>query len=416
MKLLDKYNRISLIITIAVIIITGIIYYFTISFILTGQVDKDLIVEENEIFDYVKLNHHLPQVFKSEDLKISFEPIKEDTVKRRFIDTQYLDNEDKSTESGRELISSVRVNNTTYRIVIIQSKVETEDLIQVIFFITLGIILVLIIILMIINRLVIKNLWQPFYQMLKQIKLFNLTDHNQITKLDTAIDEFNDMNQEVTAMSLRVNKDYQELKNFVENAAHELMTPLAVMNSKLDTLVQSGELTDRQGTLIGEVYTMVSKMRKLNKSMLLLSRIENRLMHEKETLDLKKAVIDIVNDFQELLAAKNLRLNTHLQDVEIVMNKQLLDILLNNLLGNAIRHNIPAGEIDISLNSKALTITNTGQSSALESEMIFQRFHKSAESDGTGLGLTLSREICESSGFLLLYGYDENKHIFTVQF
>lgn len=414
MKLLDKYNRISLITTVLVIIVTGFVYYFTIKLILTEEIDEDLASEENEIFEHVKLSHGLPQIFESEYLKIRFDLAGNNPVKRQFTNIQYWDSQHKNQLSARELISSMQVKGKVYRISIIQSTVETEGLIRVIFLITLGIIFILILILFAINRLVISSLWQPFYQMLQQIKLFNLTDNNTITVSDTAIDEFNDMNQEVTAMSLRVNNDYRELKNFVENASHELMTPLAVINSKLDTLVQSGDLTDRQGTLIGEVYGMVSKMRKLNRSMLLISKIENGLIHQKETLDLKKKVADLANDFQELLVAKNLRLTTNLQNVSIVMNKELLDILLNNLLGNAIRHNIPAGEIEITLDENAFTISNTGHTKLLETELIFQRFYKSADSDGTGLGLTLSREICESSGFRLTYSFDVDRHIFTV--
>lgn len=416
MKLLDKYNRISLLTTVLVMIVTGIIYYFTISYILTNRIDKDLLVEENEIFDYVRLNHHLPQVFKSDDLKIRFRPATEGAIQRQFIDTRYWDEKDKENESGRGLISSVNVQGVNYQITIIESKVKTEDLIRMIFLITLGIILVLILVILVINRLVIKNLWQPFYQMLRQIKLFNLTDHNTITRLDTAIEEFKDMNDEVTAMSLRVSSDYQELKRFVENASHELMTPLAVLNSKLDTLVQSGELTNRQGNLIGEMYITVSRMKKLNKAMLLLSRIENRLIHEQEVIDVQEMITGVLNDFQELLTAKVLRLTIQLNSVQVVMNKDLAEILLNNLLGNAIRHNHVGGEIQVKLNNVALIISNTGLARELESDLIFQRFHKAADSEGSGLGLTLSREICESYGFSLLYGYQHNQHTFTVQF
>ncbi|MEO8885659.1 MAG: HAMP domain-containing sensor histidine kinase [Mucilaginibacter sp.] len=416
MKLLAKYNRISLMVTIVVIIITGIIYYFTISFVLTEEIDKDLQAEEIEIFGHVKRDNRLPEIYRSEYLKISFTPVGRDSVKRHFTDVLVWDKSHKERELGRELISSVQVSGINYRISIIESTVETDDLIQVIFLITLGIILLLILTLMVINRLVITNLWKPFYQMLKQIKLFNLTDNSHIIELETAIDEFKDMNQEVTAMSLRVNNDYQELKSFVENASHELMTPLAVINSKLDTLVQSGELTDRQGTLIGEVYGMVSKMRKLNKSMLLLSKIENRIINEKETLDIQQRITDVINDFQELLAAKSLHLNPSLQQVEVLMNKEMLYILLNNLLGNAIRHNYVGGLILITLNQNQLVIANTGQPEQLKKDVIFQRFQKSADSDGSGLGLTLSREICEASGFNLTYTYEQSRHTFIIDF
>ncbi|MDB5159355.1 MAG: sensor histidine kinase [Mucilaginibacter sp.] len=416
MKLLDKYNRISLLITVLVIIITGFIYYFTISYVLTDQVDQDLKVEEQEIFDYVKANHQLPQVFKSESLKIEFKDIGSDTVQRLFVNTQYQDEKEHDLESGRGLISWVAVSGVNYQIKIVESKVETEDLIRLIFIITLGIIVLLIVVLMVINRLVIRNLWQPFYEMLRQIKLFNLTDKHGITTLTTGIDEFQDMNEEISAMSARVKQDYQELKSFVENAAHELMTPIAVMNSKLDTFIQTGNLNEDQGSLISDMYGTMSKLTRLNKVMLLLTKIENKLINDQEPLDLKEAVQTACNEFQEMAANKALSLDTHLSDVTVVMSKMLLDILLNNILSNAIRHNSPGGMVVIQLDSNALTVKNTGGSEALDATTIFQRFQKSPESDGSGLGLTLVNQICENYGLGLSYDYINGFHAFTIYF
>lgn len=416
MKLLDKYNRISLVTTILVIIITGIVYYFTISFILTRQIDKDLAVEENEIFDYVKLNNRLPQIFKSEDLKIYFQPIESYAVKRQFVNINYWNDRDRDRESGRGLISSVLVNSKAYRITIIESKVKTEDLIRVIFLITLGIILVLILVLIIINRVVIRNLWLPFYDMLRQIKLFNLTDHNSIPGLQTNVEEFKDMSQEISAMSTRVKQDYQELKNFVENAAHELMTPIAVMNSKLDTLIQTHDLSERQSELISDVYATVAKLTRLNKAMLLLTKIENKLIIDKELIAVKPAIEAIVNEFQEIFASKELKLHMQLTATEVSISKALMDILLNNLFTNAVRHNVLGGDIYVMLEQQKLTVQNTGRLEALDPQSIFQRFQKSPESEGSGLGLTLARQICENYGFTLSYTYQQNRHTFTVSF
>jgi len=416
MKLLDKYNRISLTISVLVIVITGFVYYFTISYILTRQVDKDLEVEENEIFEYVTINGRLPQVFKSDDLKIRFQPVKNNTVKRSFADVKYWNDKDHERESGRSLISSVKVNGNYYRINIIESKVETEDLIRLIFLITLGIIFILILVLVITNRLIIRNLWRPFYDMLAQIKLFNLTDKNSITELPTNVDEFKDMNHEISAMSARVRQDYQELKKFVENAAHELMTPIAVMNSKLDTLIQTSNLSERQGELITDVYATVAKLTRLNKAMLLLTKIENKLINEQEQVEIKAAVELAVIEFHEIFLSKNITVNAQLADTGISMSKVLLDILLNNLLTNAVRHNITNGEIYLSLDKNTFTIQNTGKPLALDEQMIFQRFFKSPESEGSGLGLTLARQICENYGFSLYYSYGQNLHTFTVSF
>jgi signal transduction histidine kinase len=416
LKLLDKYNRISLITTILVIIITGVVYYFTISYILTDQVDTDLVVEEHEIFDYVKANQHLPQIFKSDDLKITFKQAGREPIKRQFVNINFWNEKDHDRESGRGLISSVVVNGVNYHITIIESKVETEDLIQLIFLITLGIILILIVVLIVINRLVIRNLWLPFYNMLAQIKLFNLTDHDSINALQTNIEEFKDMNQEISAMSTRVRQDYQELKSFIENASHELMTPIAVINSKLDTLIQTSNFSEKQGELINDVYNTVGKLTRLNKAMLLLTKIENKLINDQEQVLIKTAVDDALSQFQEIFANKQLTLHSQLANIQAITSKSVLDILLNNLLTNAIRHNIPGGDIFVTLDDEQLIIKNSGRPEALDPQQMFQRFHKAPESEGSGLGLTLARQICENYGLTLSYSYVEKLHTFTVSF
>lgn len=414
MKLLTKYNRVSLLTTIFVIAVAGFIYYFTISYILTSQVDKDLLVEEHEIFDYVELNRKLPQVFKSDDLKIHFEAIGADTVNRRFLDSRYYDEHEHEEESGRTLISSVKVGLQRYRIIITESRVETDYLIRFIFFITLGIIFLLLSVLLVLNRVLMRKLWHPFYLMLQEIKQFNLTASKGITNPATEIEEFVDLNREVTAMSQRVLQDYQSLKGFVENAAHELMTPLAVVNSKLDTLVQGSALTDQQGKLISEVYDTLGKMKRLNRSMLLLSRIENKLMPEQEDIELGTYIDEKIIEFQELLAAREITVSQKLLPFTLRINRDLLAILLNNLIGNAILHNHPQGTLAIKLNESQLTISNTSAFSPLDEQLIFQRFHKSAASEGTGLGLTLAKEICESYGFGIHYTYENDLHTFSI--
>jgi len=416
LKLLDRYNRFSLLTTILVIVVTGFVYYFTISYILTGQVDKDLLVEEHEIFDYVKLNNRLPQVFKSEDLTIRFEPIKRDTVIRQFAQTRFYDEKEHDQESGRTLFSSVKVGPQLYRIQITESTVETEDLIRVIFIITLSIIFVLLIILLLINRVLMRKLWEPFYLTLKQIKLFNLADRNGICPVDTHIDEFYDLNQEVTAMSQRVLQDYQSLKSFTENASHELMTPLAVIISKLETLMQDVDITERQGVLISEAYTTVDRLKKLNRSMLLLARIENKLMPDQDDIDLSLFVENKMLEFQELLADKGIIVIQDLRYRQLRINRDLLNILFNNLLGNAISHNRAGGQLIIHLNELSLSFCNTGTAVALNEQTIFQRFYKSPESEGTGLGLTLVKQICDNYGFILSYTFEDKLHCFKVRF
>ncbi|WP_426671079.1 sensor histidine kinase [Mucilaginibacter sp. McL0603] len=431
MKLLARYNRVNLLTTIIVMLITGIIYYLAINWILTNKIDKDLAVEENEVFEYVNLNHKLPQVFESKDLQIDFTEATPGSVKRGFINTVYRRVREKDDEqeekrrhrhghgeefeSGRGLISSVAVGDKFYKILIVESKVETEDLIKIIFGITAGVILLLLITLFITNRLLLNRLWQPFYNLLKELRLFNVADSKDIPPVTTSIDEFDELNQAIISMATRVKSDYKDLKTFTENASHELLTPIAVINSKLDSLIQTESFSQQQSKLLNDLYSAVSRLTRLNQSLLLLVKIENHLVGGNESIDLRLSLEELLSQFEEIFQDKELKVNFELADKELHASPYLIDILLNNLLSNAIRHNYKGGTINIKLTSEQLIIQNTGEDIALEDEHIFTRFHKSSHSEGSGLGLTISRQICENLTFTLNYSYDNPYHTFIVK-
>jgi signal transduction histidine kinase len=431
MRLLTKYNRVNLITIIIVMLITGIIYYQAISWILTNQKDKDLVVEENEVFEYVNSNHNLPQTFESEDQQITFKDTTAGSIKRHFFNTMYYKKWDKDDahkkrrhkhkgggeyEPGRGLISSVTVGNKYYKILIIESKLETEDLIQLIFVITIGVILLLLVVLVLTNRLILNRLWQPFYMIMKELKLFNIADNKDISEIDTNTDEFKELNIAVIDMAAKAKHDYKDLKTFTENASHELLTPIAVINSKLDTLIQTENFSERQSKLLNDLYSAVSRLNRLNQSLLLLVKIENRLLHERQKINLRELVEEMIVQFDEIFQDKGLKLTCTLDDKEIYASRYLAEILLSNLISNAIRHNYRGGEIIINLNNESLVIKNTGETDALPDEKIFTRFHKSSGSEGSGLGLTISRQICENFNFSLNYSFGDGYHIFRIGF
>ncbi|MEX8548317.1 MAG: sensor histidine kinase [Mucilaginibacter sp.] len=416
MKLFATYNRVNLVTTVIVILITGVVYYQAISLILTNQLNKDLEVEEQEILDFVKLNHRLPQVFDSKDQQIEFRKEQNLPVKRSFINTYYYNKKEQENEPGRGLISSVVVNGNRYKVLIAESTVETEDLIKIIFIITIGIILLLIAILFFINRFILNRLWQPFYVTLSRISSFNIMDQKETQRPETNIDEFNQLNEAVEKMWARVKKEYQELKKFTENAAHELLTPIAVINSKLDTLIQTDNFSQRQSELLSDLYGTVSRLKRLNKAMLLLVKIENGLIEEEQMISLKEMVTETIASFQELFLDKDLEVGCELENKEIRANNYLIEVLLNNLIGNAIRHNYANGKIKLTLNHDCLMIQNTGKNMALNDKEIFRRFNKSSGSEGSGLGLTIAKQICENYHYQFSYAFYPPFHTFKIHF
>src|ERR1700749_2786882 len=184
MKLLSRYNRVNLITIICILLITGFAYYQAISWVLTRQSDKDLKDEEMEIIAYSNYNHHLPQTFESKYQQIIFTKVAPGTVKRQFVDTVYFKKWDINNpkrekyhregeyDPGRGLITAITVGNIYYKVLIIQSTAETEDLIRIIFSITVGVVLLLVAALIVTNRLILNKLWQPFYTIMGELQNF----------------------------------------------------------------------------------------------------------------------------------------------------------------------------------------------------------------------------------------------------
>lgn len=417
MKLAQRYNRANIITSLVILIFSGGVYYFAIHFILTNKLDDDLRIEEEEIQAYAAKYNKPPLPGDYKDQKVSFVLLgKDDPGESYYVNSWYYNDDEKETEPGRSLITTIDAAGKKYKVTITKSSLEAEDLVRLIFLITLSIIIILLISVLVINRFLLNSLWRPFYETLKHLKAFNLADTKEFSVQPTQIDEFQELNSSVLAMAKRARQDYKELKSFTDNASHEMMTPLAVINSKLDTLIQTEALSDRQGELIEDVYLAVSRLSRLNQSLLLMAKIENDLIKDEENIDMRMLIGQKIRQFNELILSNAISIEVELEPREVSMNKQLADILLNNLISNAIRHNVSAGVITIQLKHNGLSISNTGSKIALDPHRSFERFYKSVSSEGSGLGLAISSQICNLYGFKLSYRYRSDQHVFHIEF
>jgi len=195
-----------------------------------------------------------------------------------------------------------------------------------------------------------------------------------------------------------------------------MLTPIAVITSKLDTLIQDERLKAEQFTQITDIYAATNKLSRLNQSLLLLVKIDNDLIHDTATFNLKDIILEKIHQFQELNQNKQIEIIELLGDKEITASKYLIEILINNLFNNAIKHNTTRGKIYIELTPNELVFKNTGESGPLKSGEIFERFKKGKNSDGTGLGLTIAKNICSQYNFNLTYSYESLLHTFKIVF
>ncbi len=266
-------------------------------------------------------------------------------------------------------------------------------------------------------RLVSRIILSPFKKTIRAIELFNLKQKEKIQLPVTNTKEFIELNRFVKAMTDRAVDEYIALKEFTENASHELQTPVAVMGMKLELLAESA-ITGEQALLINDLQNSLDKLSRINSSLILLTRLENHEYATREPLGLCKLINESLDSYKELIELKSINLTKDIaQGIYVELNPVLGQILMNNLVGNAIRHNNAEGAIDVYLGSNKLVIKNTGDKPSVPTNELFQRFKKSNQSSKSiGIGLAIVKQICDIHQFAIEYIFVDAKHIIEIQF
>ncbi|MCV9928720.1 HAMP domain-containing histidine kinase [Flavobacterium sp. LS1R49] len=421
MKLLVKTNLYFLILSIPILIISGVVSYYFITGELKESNEDMLLDRKIMIEEYLKNNDSISLRFITKSKEAQINKINNLDLKKEnqtiFSDTLIYDKIEKELAINQMITSNVKVNGTNYQIKIWRSTLEFEELFEGIFFLLTAILVLQVIISMLINFWVSRTLWRPFYNAIHHLKIFRASD-NEVPEFEkTCVNEFKELNHSLKEMMNKMIMDYNSQKKFTENASHEIQTPLAVIKSKVDLLIQSESLQPNDIELIIAIDDACSKLIRLNKSLLLLTKIENRQFKTTEIVSAEKMVNQSLVLFEEHIKENKISVEKNIQsDFLINMNTDLCLVLINNLFQNAIRHNINKGKIVISIKHNSLSIQNTGQEEPLDILLLAERFQKMSTSHlSTGLGLAIAYEIAEVSGLKLKYKFINNEHRFTLK-
>lgn len=422
MKFLLRTTLFYLFITLMVFGVGGIITYNIFIDAIQLETDRYLIERYRDISTYMKEDPGFSSISDSKIQIIEVNDMPESPGDRRgrfqFTDTLVWHQGLRRMENNRKLTSFIGTQEGKYRIEIHDVIVERDDIFQSVFesqtrlFIILGIVMV------ISSFLISRWMFKPFNQTLEKIKNFNIKSLQPTVLGKSGIKEFDILNSFINQMTEKVSSDYKNLKEFTENASHELQTPLAITKGKLELLLQEENLTRDHMDLIESSYESIIHMSKLNKSLTLLSKIENEEFSNKGPIDVSGELKKALADFNDLIKLKNLELETDIQDeVGVENDKTLIKILLNNLLQNAIRHNNEGGKIIVHLTKSTFSIKNTGDDLDIPGEQLFERFKKGNQYEkNTGLGLSIVKKICEISLYEISYNIEKEWHMVTVTF
>jgi len=269
--------------------------------------------------------------------------------------------------------------------------------------------------LILLNRRLSRRMWKPFYKSLDKIRSFDLSKTDSVQLGRSGISEFDELNTSLEKLLSANITVFNQQKEFADNASHELQTPLAIVQSKLELLSQSKKLDDDQYQLIEEAMSAISRAARINKNLLLLTKIENSQYSDRVDIDLSKLLRELIEQFQPFFEDKELVTDLRIDEqVKVKGNPTLTEIMISNLITNAIRYSSKNDTIAIYLSDFRLVIENPGESS-LQPDQLFKRFASaSTRSPGTGLGLALVRQICARHGWKEEYHWENGKHVFEI--
>ncbi|GAA5522650.1 HAMP domain-containing histidine kinase [Aliifodinibius salicampi] len=420
MKLITKFILIYLFVTVIVLGIGGYLSYF----IIKGELNNELkwrfldhidrvtyLLERGKDFNSKKVNHSGDRNLEIRPLSVQREP---DIIVK---DTMVWHERLQQMEPNLKMTAYRTVDDTTYYISTHGALVESDDITEAVVQILLWILGMQVIGAIGVGFIVSNRLFKPFRNTLDQIKSFNLQDKEPITAQETNVTEFDDLNHFVEEMTRKAVADYKNLKEFAENASHELQTPLSIVKGKLELLTET-DLSPEQYQYVEASHRSIKKLSRLSESLALLTKIENHEFTQKDEVNFTKLIQDSTQAFEEFIKLNGLEVEADLkEEVTLQIHSVLADILWTNLFQNAIKHNIEDGRIKIELTEDFLRISNTGRPLDDDPHILFERFKKADHSnESIGLGLAIIKQIAEQNDYSISYDYKDKWHTITIEF
>jgi signal transduction histidine kinase len=418
MRLLTKTTIYFVTVMICLSVLSAFYLFHQFSKGLDERSDKELIAEEIQWIQYLETTVANGTTFILRTGEVSILPVNLPQQPYPLITNVAGDNFQKRADiSYRQLQQVVMVQGIPYQVTIRKSQEQKTALITSFTQIIILVFVILFLTALIFNWLISRRLWTPFQRSLQKIRTAELEQMKTTRFEKTNTTEFNELNAALNSMTDKIYRDYINIKEFTENAAHEMQTPIAVIQSKLELLLQDSNLTSEQTASVVQAAESLARLAKLNQGLLFLAKIENNQYAAASNINLAENCKKYIDLFNEIIKDKNLEVEGSLDEpFETMIHPLLADSLITNLVGNAIKYNYNGGSIRISTAKNKLEISNTSNLPAIEANRLFLRFGASREKaeDSNGLGLAIVKKIADVNELVINYSFNNNLHTFTI--
>lgn len=414
MKLLYKTSLINILLASTLLFVGCGFLYYLMTNTLEGEIDEKLLLDKERVVEKIKSGEEITSIrpiIRVHLLDKKVKPMVD--VKSTFL----YDPQEEDVEYFRELKSIDTIDGKSYKITVRQIILEPEDYVRKIGFTIVYAWIFLIIGFYFVNWKLSSKIWQPFKNNLDTLKNYKVGLNQPIHLENSSIKEFKELNSVISELTNKAIADYNSLKEFTENAAHEMQTPLAIIQSKLDEALQHSNLTEEQANSINAALTASKRLAKLNQTLLFLTKIENKQFIKEDECDLKVEIEKILVLMQDFIETKKITIHKSINHQSLKIDHLLLETLLFNLIGNAIKYNVTDGEIKISVEDNSLVIENRSNEVIESPEKMFDRFTKANQSSNSyGLGLAIVKKICEQYNYTISYTIEGKWHKILIVF
>ena len=415
MKLLNRVSAYYLVISLFVFSFGGLFFYFVFKDEVYEELDEQLRDEKRDLERILANSDSLNVKYNGVNFFIESTPAPS-VFKTERKDTSMF-HEFEGEQHFRQWRFSVSKDDKIYAVTLRKSLIDVEDLAEQIALAMFYAYLAFIFISVILNYVILNRIFNPFYKTLAELRKYSLNALVPLRFSESNTTEFNQLNSELMELSNRIISDYKNIKEFNQNASHEIQTPLAIIKNKLELLMQSSELKEADAELIVSSYETTHRLSKLVQSLLLLTKIENHEFVTTEKVNLFLTTKLLAESMHEELELKNLKISINSDsDFICTIHPYLAEILIRNLLSNVLRYTEADGEVKIVSSDRELSILNSGIPFSFDPEMIFRRFFYAGNSSvSQGIGLSLVKKIANAFDLKIEYSYDAGFHRFTLK-